>query len=1761
MQRKLNFVKNPRFRSNKKCLLYENEDFKEVIHRDNPFAVDPPIVMFRDYQIGTVYSTTLNLINQTQLLKNFKYIPPISEYFAVKSISYPKKDSSLIAPGMKAKVEILFKPETLDPYNDHLTIISEFYAFKIPIKAIRENAALTIENPMNCHKCLVGEQSSMVFRCRNNGGDAHFKFELPEAEHVESANNSLDGGYDLDGQNLTLNVGPFSIFPKEFYLIKNMPIEIFVNFHPKAQGMYDKQVNLVCDSRMTFPQKIIGEGIMTEVFVSEYEGLEINYEKNPLDNINFEPTFPLSSSEKVIKIRNKSCVPVNYHWAIYSFYPENKIKLHPKENFFAIFPEKGVLQPDSETPFTISFTPKSGRIYENKIDFIIEDIPFQAIKHLNQNYTREKNLNTSTRDSILNIEKYSDPFLLGFSSPFPFYPLLTFNLAGLGRINELTLDKAIINLGKIYLGKPYQSEFRVMNKLSGIILFKMKKIFQFYKKKSSVHDYFKNFTNNKEAEIKFGPYYEKNLISLKDEIEKEEESKDENMMKHNIMEHILALADNKLVNYESNFEETDELYLTSYNGFYIKKIDFSTIKKARKKKKKNFIPPRARTKNTVIKATASEEKSKSPNNKRLSKVNNKASLAQIGDNIQSAQSQSKGRMSKNFELNSSTRVKTNSFSQAILTTRDSKHSKGEFLSYSSTKLSKLNIDPIKKITENMIYLADYDDKEGVRLVINFTPTKLGDFKATIVFSAQDCQPISIDVFAEVIGPEVEIKTPAVVFPLCPVSTIQKESIIIKNTSEIDAIVLVKEHRYSGVSFDNAQTYEDTNKGILTNVGMRRSINNMRDFMNQNTWKIDFAKTDSYLLMLSNIYFKLAPQEEKEITISFACPYPIRYEDLIQIDVMNGESKFLRVKANCQLADCYLDEILIKPEKIFISTPVIHGNNSFKMINPSNLPITFKWDSIDIPEEKQILFFPESGTIEPNSVQEIKYKIIFHTIKEVDELLVCTFPELDLPLGIEIKGEVKGLDISYEITDETLANSIQNDNISQISGQTGVTSSTGVKFRSKKEKDKTSIDKTVNKFDFTLGVNKFMSQSFVIKNKSGIPTEYRLSLLNYAPPGASTLENDLESTSSKKLVSLTDGLDGKNNTSSVSQKTRFSNRTNKTQKKSKPLLSDKHEQVNFTSEKGMEFSVKKQIEKEAETYLKNKKGISIVVSPLGGILEPYSDTEIKISVYNECVGDFYDELTCEVKGLAEKQIFPIRVKIRGNPIQISPFQPGIDYLSSPNIIKVGSVLLLSGYIEKTFKILNTGNNKININWKLYDYEDIMTPKNRDIVNLKIKETEHGTLDSQISNEKNSVFNFNFEPVEPKEFNMKYFMLNPTSGQLLPKNTADFKVTFATDIVGLKSALLVAQPVFEDEMMSSVKMSDLAVRINAWGIQPHLTVNKPPSLEGNIIYSFTEHSSGANFSNRRAIILMNKEKIELKVKLIIKGSFKITNVQPRETVIMENLFSIMPNTNLKVDVKFLAPPVNDEEQWPMLLQNEKHGKMIALFENGMSEEFFLRGILKRPRLVLSLTGNESVAQERELIDFGYVNVESQANSEFYILNETDVGTNWVLNYVQFKKKNIYGYGTTTEEEKEDIKQTDDPCVFNFHIVEGFINGPSNILTNMPLGPGLNKRDDYNLERYAPIMIKVVFKPKKNVFYKSRFRIATTTGNNIDFILKGWGSYLEEHIKPILLKNDDKESKEKKEAAEKEKKEMEKTVSDFKELKTEKADKTGQSFRKKK
>ena len=86
MNLKLNYKKNPRYKNNLPPPRYVDNNFQPINSPDNAFSVEPQEVVFKDYQSGCIYQIDLKILNRTQLLTSFKYIPPITEYFTIKNV-------------------------------------------------------------------------------------------------------------------------------------------------------------------------------------------------------------------------------------------------------------------------------------------------------------------------------------------------------------------------------------------------------------------------------------------------------------------------------------------------------------------------------------------------------------------------------------------------------------------------------------------------------------------------------------------------------------------------------------------------------------------------------------------------------------------------------------------------------------------------------------------------------------------------------------------------------------------------------------------------------------------------------------------------------------------------------------------------------------------------------------------------------------------------------------------------------------------------------------------------------------------------------------------------------------------------------------------------------------------------------------------------------------------------------------------------------------------------------------------------------------------------------------------------------------------------------------------------------------------------------------------------------------------------------------------------------------------------------------------
>ena len=164
----------------------------------------------------------------------------------------------------------------------------------------------------------------------------------------------------------------------------------------------------------------------------------------------------------------------------------------------------------------------------------------------------------------------------------------------------------------------------------------------------------------------------------------------------------------------------------------------------------------------------------------------------------------------------------------------------------------------------------------------------------------------------------------------------------------------------------------------------------------------------------------------------------------------------------------------------------HKNQSLELVNYGNLPVYFKWEDVHDPERAIARFEPRRGVIAPKQKVKISMELTVFMGGAIDELFMCDIQDLELPLGFEVKADAFGLNVAYMTSeDQTLAST------QDLSSQAGDDVA-----------NRADIYGNMNKLQmvsFTnCQINKAVSQKFVLKNLSGIKTNFDFSSLIYEP---------------------------------------------------------------------------------------------------------------------------------------------------------------------------------------------------------------------------------------------------------------------------------------------------------------------------------------------------------------------------------------------------------------------------------------------------------------------------------------------------------------------------------------------------------------------------------------------------------------------------------------------------------------------------------------
>ncbi|NXI71666.1 DLEC1 protein, partial [Anseranas semipalmata] len=398
LEKRQNYLRNPRFfppnaLHGGKSLVISQEKVEQIIAEDNKgdtsfvpvFLVNPPIVLFSDYEVGRVYEMTIELQNISSTCHHVRLIPPSTSAFAIGPGKFPGK-GGMIAPGMTCQYMVQFIPEYLADYEDCILVETQVSEpLLIPIQAKRPPPVLTLPRIIDCGSCLVGGIKVTVILCRNEGFSTGKFCIMPKKAWPPPSFRAVAtvGCVTQD---------PFGIYPAVFELAPGQSTTVEVVFFPSSPEVSKQTYTIVCDNCQVNDVIVTGIGQLIALELLCVTGGESSPEPGEVTDvtaqhlIRFDPQNPHTTEEKKLVIRNSTHVDLPFYWQIIKpnlqpLMPGETVDFtkleydRDTESAFALNPEQGVLLPHADHEFTLTYAPQELKIYHSVIQMVLRDIP------------------------------------------------------------------------------------------------------------------------------------------------------------------------------------------------------------------------------------------------------------------------------------------------------------------------------------------------------------------------------------------------------------------------------------------------------------------------------------------------------------------------------------------------------------------------------------------------------------------------------------------------------------------------------------------------------------------------------------------------------------------------------------------------------------------------------------------------------------------------------------------------------------------------------------------------------------------------------------------------------------------------------------------------------------------------------------------------------------------------------------------------------------------------------------------------------------------------------------------------------------------------------------------------------------------------------------------------------------------------------------------------------------------------------------------
>jgi hypothetical protein len=937
---------------------------------------------------------------------------------------------------------------------------------------------------------------------------------------------------------------------------------------------------------------------------------------------------------------------------------------------------------------------------------------------------------------------------------------------------------------------------------------------------------------------------------------------------------------------------------------------------------------------------------------------------------------------------------------------------------------------------------------------------LNKVQSTYVINYTNSYSTSVDVIASFEGTKLRICASDVYFGVVKSFSTDEREFEIENYSDVDAEVLVRCQKHKSLDLEMYKQSVEEN-----------DINNLNYLFNNGPF------------IITPLYQVIRANSKGRVNVKLVTEDAGLYDENIEVIPTLAEKRVVRALADVQDVHVCLNRYFIEYQQIYASKvySIEREPQVIKLRNLGNIASNFKWIVPNNQDVMNAMIDPMEGTIQPKSEINIRIKFAIKLFGKFTFYFKCELDNIDLPLGFELTASVFGLNIAYEnmpVVDElalsrkkalkkmqkNLGATDKSLGASRISGFSGTHNNlTGGGLSSGSQAAEVVPSGTpLKQFDFmNLNINEPFSFQFKIKNLSGIPTNYRLSFANYDAssfkveklPQAESVAGDSSPANKEMDLSFSKHKTMSKNFSINSDTIKTKNNSALANKRLK-LLNDNVEMTHvFYSENGMKATQIKYAQKEAEEYLKNGKGVALVCDPVKGSLAANSEAVITVKVYNELSGVFTDKLMCDIKGL-ETAVFPVTMVIRGSPLKIPTDQVGLKINHDPPILDFGGKLKDGKALEKTLKLSNIGTQPMIVVLKIFNIDDL-DPK-RDQFRMKFTSGMPGT---------GSIVGVKWEPIEPPFTDQEPFTLEEYQLTIPPKSVVPVKIKYDSNEIREYNSVVTITPRFEKEHNAELDLGLLSVLLKSKTMNPQLTLQERPNLNGDWLFKFHKYSVGRAGIQTRSILLLNELPCHLYFKCIIEGPFSFLGntsgaedfsqerieelIAKNESYLAKNTMNtkvmkklkelegldIVEGSNVGLLLNFEGYDAQDFERWPNTRLNFVGGVLKVIFRNGQTQDIKLEGWLYRPFLFMNSTGFEPCHDPMDppTMDFGMIHIDDETTQHIWLCNKSPVPAQWKIVYVPFPQKDYYGACTTTKLEKENLEKVDDPEVFSFDISE--------------------------------------------------------------------------------------------------------------------------------